>query len=115
MGSDAELRLLQGTLDLLVLGSLTDGARHGYAIASWIRETSGDALQIEDGALYTALHRMEKRGWLESRWGMSERKRRAKYYQLTRSGRRALASRSRTWARYAEAVGAILDAAGVTA
>jgi PadR family transcriptional regulator PadR len=72
-----DLDLLQGTLDLLILKTLTWGPRHGYAVASWIRETTDQRLQIEEGALYTALHRMEKRGWLESEWGLSENNRRS--------------------------------------
>src|SRR4051812_40877508 len=82
--------LLQGTLDGLVLKTLTWGARHGYGIARWIRQTSGDALIVEDKALYVALHRLEERGWVESDWGLSENNRRAKFYQLTAAGRRQL-------------------------
>src|SRR6185437_11043288 len=86
----ADLDLLQGTLDLLILKTLTWGPRHGYAVASWIRDTTEQRLQIEEGALYTALHRMEKRGWLEADWGLSENNRKAKFYQLTAQGRRQL-------------------------
>jgi transcriptional regulator len=111
MGQD-ELKLLQGTLDLLVLKSLIFGSRHGYAVARWIRETSDAALQIEEGALYTSLHRMEKRGWIEAEWGVSENNRRAKYYGLTASGRKHLSAREKTWTRYAEAVFKILGATG---
>jgi transcriptional regulator len=107
MSGDA-LPLLQGTLDILILRALAAEARHGYAVAKWIRDTTDDALQIEEGALYTALHRMEKRGWLESTWGLSENNRRAKYYGLTASGRKHLQKESRAWARYAEAVGKVL-------
>lgn len=114
MGQD-ELKLLQGTLDLLVLKSLIFGPRHGYAVARWIRETSDAALQIEEGALYTSLHRMEKRGWIEAEWGVSENNRRAKYYGLTGSGRKQLAVSEKTWTRYAEAVFKILGAAGAEA
>ena len=109
MGQD-ELKLLQGTLDLLVLKSLIFGPRHGYAVARWIRETSDSALQVEEGALYTSLHRMEKRGWIEAEWGVSENNRRAKYYGLTKSGRKQLSASERTWTRYAEAVFKILGA-----
>jgi len=109
MGQD-ELKLLQGTLDLLVLKSLIFGHRHGYAVARWIRETSDSALTIEEGALYTSLHRMEKRGWIEAEWGVSENNRRAKYYGLTKTGRKQLAASERTWTRYAEAVFKILGA-----
>lgn len=105
---DDNLNLLQGTLDILVLKALVFGPRHGYAVARWIRETTDDALQIEEGALYTALHRMEKRGWLESDWGISENNRKAKYYRLSPKGEKQLQSGSLTWSRYAEAVFKVL-------
>ncbi len=103
------LKLLQGTLDLLVLQALQQGASHGYAIASWIRATTADRLQIEDGALYTALHRMHRRGWLESEWGLSETNRRARFYTLTAAGRSRLTEDARTWREYAAAVFAVLN------
>jgi PadR family transcriptional regulator, regulatory protein PadR len=112
----ASLDLLQGTLDVLVLKALIFGPRHGYAVARWIRETSDDSLAIEEGALYTALHRLETRGWVESTWGVSENNRKAKYYELNRDGRRQLDAESRRWTQYAEAVFKILGAdAKVTA
>ena len=107
----ADLDLLQGTLDVLVLKTLSWGARHGYAVAAWIRDTTDDELQVEEGALYTALHRMEKRGWVESEWGLSENNRKAKYYQLTPAGRRELRARSASFTTYANAVFKILRAA----
>src|SRR6185437_14508598 len=79
--SDTDLELLQGTLDLLILKALTWGPRHGYAIARWVAERTRDELVIEDGALYTALHRLRKRGWVESEWGRSESNRAAKFYE----------------------------------
>ncbi|HEV8449765.1 MAG TPA: PadR family transcriptional regulator [Gemmatimonadaceae bacterium] len=103
-----DLELLQGTLDLLILKTLTWGARHGYAIASWIRDTTQQRLQIEDGALYTALHRMEKRGWIEAEWGVSDNNRKAKYYQLTSKGRRQLRAKTAVWTEYAAAVFQVL-------
>jgi transcriptional regulator len=106
--TDEILPILQGTLDILVLKALTTEPLHGYAVARWIRETTDDALQIEEGALYTALHRLEKRGWLESDWGLSENNRRAKFYGLTDSGAKQLRTGSRAWARYAEAVSKVL-------
>ncbi len=106
----ADLDLLQGTLDLLILKTLLWGPMHGYAVARWIRETSDEDLQIEEGALYTALHRMEQRGWLESEWGVSENNRRAKFYQITATGRRQLRAKSAVWERYARAVSKILAA-----
>ncbi len=102
------LNLLQGTLDILILKSLAFGPQHGYAVARWIRETTDDALQIEEGALYTALHRMEKRGWLECDWGLSENNRKAKFYRLAPAGRSQLASGTQIWSRYAEAVFKVL-------
>ncbi len=115
--SETDLKLLQGTLDVLVLKALAFGPTHGFAVAQWIRQTSDDTLRIEDGALYTSLHRMERKGWVESDWGLSENNRKAKYYHLTRDGRRQLKSRSETWTRYAEVVFKILRAtkAGATA
>lgn len=100
----SSLSLLQGTLDMLLLRALVLGPRHGYALAKWIRDTTDGDLEVEEGALYTALHRMEKRGWLDSEWGISDTNRRAKYYRLTRDGRGTLASETRTWRRYADAV-----------
>ena len=108
---DEELELLKGTLDVLILKALTWGPRHGYAVARWIGDATTDALQIEEGALYHALHRLEKRGWLESEWGVSENNRRAKYYSLTPAGRKQLAAKTVAWTRYAEAVFAALRTA----
>ena len=106
------LNLLRGTLDVLVLKALVGEAKHGYAVAEWIRSTTDGTLEIEDGALYTALHRMQKRGWLESDWGLSENNRRARYYALTEEGRKELTSASRDWERYAEAVFKVLRTEG---
>lgn len=106
--SPKQMNLLQGTLDVLVLQALSAEARHGYGVAEWIRRTTEGTLDIEDGALYTSLHRMEKRGWLESSWGTSDNNRRAKYYALTPEGAHQLADQSRDWARYAEAVFKVL-------
>ena len=103
-----QMKLLRGTLDVLILRTLVPGAAHGYAIVEWIREVTGGALEVEDGALYTALHRMEKRGWLKATWGASENNRRAKYYELTSAGREELATATRDWSRYAEAVFKVL-------
>ncbi|MDQ2669101.1 MAG: PadR family transcriptional regulator [Gemmatimonadota bacterium] len=106
-----DLELMQGTLDLLVLKSLTWGPLHGYAVARWVRDTTRDDLQIEEGALYTALHRMEKRGWIEAEWGLSENNRRAKYYQLTSAGRKQLRTQAERFTRYATAVFRVLETA----
>jgi transcriptional regulator len=107
----ADLDLLQGTLDVLVLKTLSWGPRHGYAVARWIRETSDGAIQVEDRALYVALHRMEARGWLASEWGVSENNRRAKYYRLTELGRQQLGQKAEDWSAYAAAVFRILRTA----
>ena len=109
--ADSDLDLMQGTLDLLVLKSLIFGPRHGYAVAQWVRETTDDDLRIEEGALYTALHRMEKRRWLESEWGLSDSNRKAKYYELTPQGRRQLRVQTDVWTRYARAVTKVLQTA----
>lgn len=109
MTRNASLALVQGTLDMLVLKALTFGRRHGYGVAQWVRATTGGRLEVEEGALYTALHRMERRGWLESEWGVSENNRRAKYYALTAEGRRQLRSQKRQWSEYADAVFAVLE------
>ena len=107
---DHQLKLLQGTLDMLVLKALIFGPQHGYGVVRWIRETTDGGLEVEEGALYTALHRMEKRRWLRSEWGLSENNRRAKYYDLTEEGRRQLTTGAQRWTEYAEAVFKILRA-----
>ena len=106
-----DLELLQGTLDVLVLKTLSWGPRHGYAVARWIHDTSGEELRVEDRALYVALHRLEARGWVESEWGLSDNNRKAKYYQLTKSGRKALTEQALRWGRYVSAVHRVLHAA----
>src|SRR3982751_3595399 len=85
---------LHGTLDALVLKSLVAGPRHGYAIARWLEDTTQNAIRVEEGSLYPALYRMEKRGWLEAEWGMSELGRKAKFYKLTAAGRKRLGGRT---------------------
>ena len=107
-----QMNLLQGTLDVLVLKSVAEEARHGYGVAEWIRRKTDGTLQIEDGALYTSLHRMEKRDWLTAGWGVSENNRRAKYYSLTEAGCDKLVKASGDWARYAEAVFKVLGTEG---
>ena len=107
------VELIQGTLEFLILGTLADGeSRHGFGILRWINEATDGRLTIEEGALYPALHRMERRGWLESDWGVSENNRRAKYYQLTTEGRAALEAETSEWERYVQAVGQVLAAQG---
>lgn len=106
-----DLELVQGTLDVLILKGLNWGPRHGYAVAQWIHERTRDELQIEEGALYTALHRMERRGWVAAEWGVSDNNRRAKYYHLTPAGRRKLRDEAERWTRYAAAVFRVLRTA----
>lgn len=107
----ASLDLLQGTLDLLVLKALSWDTRHGYAVATWIRERSAEAFLVEEGALYPALHRLERRGWVESEWGLSENNRKAKFYRLTSRGRSQLRAEVSLWERYVSAVGNVLRTA----
>ena len=107
----AALELLQGTLDLLVLKTLTWGPMHGYSVARMIREKSGDVFLVEEGALYPALHRLEKQGWIDSEWGVSENNRKAKFYRLTAQGRAQLRTELATWNRYAKAVAAVVQPA----
>lgn len=101
---------VQGTLDFLILKTLSWGEMHGYAIARWIFDTSGEELQIEEGTLYPALHRLEDRGWIAAEWGLSENNRRAKFYRLTLEGRQELADRVTNWNRFNLAVNRVLEA-----
>jgi len=103
--------LLQGTLDLLIMKALARGSMHGYAVAEWIHQTSEDALRVEEGALYPALHRLELRGLLSSEWGLSDNNRRAKYYSLTAAGRKQLVQETEYWRRMSGAVARILQTA----
>lgn len=103
------MELVQGTLDLLILRAVNLGAMHGYGVARWIRERTREDLVVEEGALYTALHRMERRGLISASWGISENNRRAKYYALTAAGKRHLAAESERWTRYVRAVGRVLQ------
>jgi transcriptional regulator len=109
--ADSSLELLQGTLDVLILKSLSWGPAHGYAVAELVRDRSGEELKVEEGALYPALHRLEKRGLLEAEWGVSENNRRAKFYRLTAAGRAHLRAETQVWKRYAAAVTRVLEAA----
>jgi PadR family transcriptional regulator len=102
--------LLQGTLDLLVLKTLQSGPLHGYGIAQKIHTLSDEILRIEEGSLYPALYRMEQKGLIESEWGISESKRQAKFYKLTRKGRREMEVEARSWDRLSTAVGRVLQA-----
>ena len=102
--------LLQGTLDMLILKALSWESMHGYGIVSWLEHTSGAALVVEEGSLYPALHRMSKRGWVKSEWGVSDKNRRAKYYTLTAEGRRQLQRESAAWDRFAGVIARVMSA-----
>jgi len=103
------LELMQGTVAVLILKTLSWGAQHGYDISRSIRQRSDGALGLEDAALYQALHRLERKGWIAAEWGLSENNRRAKFYQLTGEGRQALQAELSTWRTYVEAVSKVLE------
>jgi PadR family transcriptional regulator, regulatory protein PadR len=102
--------LIQGTLEMLILKALLRGPLHGYSVAEWIQQTSQQMLKVEEGALYPALHRMELRGLLKSKWGTSENNRRAKFYELTSEGQKRLDAESQRWARLSSAVAFVMQA-----
>jgi PadR family transcriptional regulator PadR len=110
MGEKHGLRgdLVQGTLDMLILKTLTRAPMHGYAIAEFIQQTSDDILRVEEGALYPALHRLELRGLLDAEWGVSENNRRAKYYRLTAAGKKYLVVEASSWDRLAGAISLVM-------
>ena len=109
--ADAEIDLLRSSLDLLILKALSWGPRHGYAVAEWIEYATDDALSVEEGTLYPALHRLERKRWVESEWGISENNRRAKFYRLTAAGRARFRAEAPAWHRHAEAIAAALRTA----
>ena len=111
MNRTSKLDLLQGTLDLLILRTLEAGPRHGWAISERIQRISRDALRVNQGSLYPALHRLEHQGWIKAEWGISELGRRARFYRLTASGRRQLEVETETWARLTAAIGRVLEMA----
>lgn len=101
--------LPQGTLDLLILRTLSLGPHHGWAISERVQQVSSDVLRIQQGSLYPALHRLERRGWIKARWGTSDNNRRAKYYELTRTGQRQLEAETESWRKLASAVASVLE------
>lgn len=103
--------LLQGTLDLLILRVLATQTMHGWGISQRIQQISGDVLRVNQGSLYPALHRLEQQGWIAAEWGVSENNRQARFYRLTREGRRQLTEETEIWARFSDAVGKILQQA----
>jgi PadR family transcriptional regulator PadR len=109
--TDQRLELPQGTLDLLILKALALESLHGWAISERLQQISRDALQVQQGSLYPALHRLERRGWIKAHWATSENNRRAKYYELTRQGRKQLEAETQAWRKLATAVGHVLDMA----
>lgn len=104
-----QINLPQGTLDLLILRTISLGPQHGWAISERVQQVSSDVLRIQQGSLYPALHRLERRGWIKARWGTSENNRRAKYYELTRSGQKQLEVETDSWQKLAAAVARILE------
>lgn len=109
--ADDRTDLLQGTLDLLILKTLALEPMHGFGIARRIRHVSREVLQVQEGSLYPALHRLEGQGWVRAKWGLSENNRRARFYELTRAGRRQLEVETRTWERLAAAIQEVLQTA----
>ena len=111
MAQKSRLDLLQGTFDLLILRTLQTGALHGWAISERIQQISQDTLQVNQGSLYPALHRLEHQGWIKAEWGVSELGRRARFYRLTASGRKQLELETENWSRLAAAIGRVLEMA----
>ena len=107
--ADTSIDFLKGTLDLLILRTLSWGPTHGYGIARWIEQCTDDTLQVEEGSLYPALHKLEDKGLVSAEWGVTENNRRAKFYRLTRDGRVQLTASREYWSRFAEAVTKVLE------
>ena len=107
--------LLHGTLEVMILKAVSWGPMHGYGVGRWIEEQGGAALTIEEGSLYPALYRLERKGWVDAEWGLSEKNRRAKYYRLTSKGRAALKANASTWAEFAQAVARVMSSSAAPA
>jgi transcriptional regulator len=108
--SDSELNVFRSSVDLIILKALSWGPRHGYGIAEWIEQATRATILLEEGTLYPALHRLERKGWVDAQWGVSSNNRRAKFYELTRTGRAQLRRETPTWLRHAEAIANALRA-----
>jgi PadR family transcriptional regulator PadR len=106
-----KIELPQGTLDLLILRTLLPGAQHGWAISERVQQVSSEVLSIQQGSLYPALHRLERRGWIKAKWGTSDNNRRAKYYELTRTGEKQLERETEVWLKLTVAVAQVLEGA----
>jgi transcriptional regulator len=111
VSESARIDLPQGTLDLLILKAIALEPQHGWAISERIHQVSGDVLKVQQGSLYPALHRLERRGWIKASWDVSDNNRRAKYYELTRAGRKELDAQAEAWRTLTTAVGLLLDTA----
>ena len=105
---EQRLELLQGTLDMMILRALSWGAQHGHGVGQWIRNTSDDALQVEHGSLYPALHRLERQGWIDAEWKLTENRQRAKYYRLTAAGKRQLTTEQSRWDQIVQVVSRVM-------
>jgi PadR family transcriptional regulator PadR len=101
--------MLQGTLDMLILKALAKGPMHGYDIVRWLHDITDDELRVEEGSLYPALHRLERRGWIDAEWGLSNNNRKAKYYQISKAGRKQLTVETSTWRRMTDAIAKVLQ------
>jgi PadR family transcriptional regulator, regulatory protein PadR len=101
--------LLHGTLEVMILKALSWGRMHGYGVGRWLEQQGGELLQVDEGSLYPALYRLERKGWIDAEWGLSEKKRRAKYYRLTPQGRAALRAHASLWTDFAQAVASVLQ------
>ncbi len=108
--ASTDLEFKRGAIELLVLKAVCWGPLHGYAIARWIQDTTDDALRVEEGSLYPALHRLEDKGLIDSKWGVSENKRQAKFYSLTARGRMALRAEIDSWTRFSDAIAKVIAA-----
>ena len=106
--ADSELNVLRSSVDLVILKALSWGPRHGYAIAEWIEQATNATILLEEGTLYPALHRLERKGWVDAEWGVSDNNRKAKFYSITKAGRKQLVAETENWERIAGVIGRLL-------